>query len=151
MKLMKGSRIKKRKKSPLALIRTKRFSINSRWAKHLIEYKNWIQTNHPDCKYFFPSTKNIFGMDLLFYPNKHLSGKQIYCVVKQLNPEFWVHLFRETRGADIVKADEREHEEASILTVYRVKKALDLENEATAWRYINRYATETIAEEEEIA
>ena len=38
--------------------------------------------------------------------------------------------------------------QVSIFTVYKVKHALDLEREQTAWNYINRYATETIGTDE---
>lgn len=142
--------VKKRKKNVLATRRTKRFPLSSEYAQYIMQYLNYMKQNHPECKYLFPSTHSVFGQTIAFYKDKHLSGRQLLRIIKQLNPKAWFHLFRETRGADIVKADERKHGEASILTVYRVKRALDLEREATAWNYINRYATETLETEEEI-
>lgn len=140
--------VKKRKKDILSRRRTKRFKLSSRYAQNILAYLDYLQTHHSECKFMFPSIHSVFGLGYAVSEDRHLSGRQILRIVKQLNPKAWCHLFRETRGAEIVKKDESEKGEASILTVYRVKRALDLESEATAWRYINRYATETIEDEE---
>jgi len=142
--------VKKRKTKVLAVRRTKRFSLKNRYAQYIMEYWEFMQKQHPECKYLFPSTRSFFGEGLIFYKERHLSGRQILRIIKQLNPRAWCHLFRETRGAEVVRADEKRLGEASLMTVYRVQRALDLEREATAWNYINRYATETIEPEEEL-
>jgi integrase len=135
--------VKKRKKNVLAIRRTKRFPLESKYAQYIMEYWNHMKKEHPDCKFLFPSTHNIFGLSVGFSKDKHLSGRHLLRIVKQLNPKAWFHLFRETRGADVVRADERRHGQAGLETIFRVKRALDLEREATAWRYVTRYATET--------
>lgn len=140
--------VKKRKKKVLATRRTKRFPLESHFAQFILEYSSWMQKHHPECRYLFPSITSVFGVGLAFNKERHLSGRQILRIIKQLNPKAWCHLFRETRGAEVVRADEKRLGEASLLTVYRVKRALDLERETTAWNYINRYATETIETEE---
>ena len=71
------------------------------------------------------------------------------CRTKHTVEKAWCHLLRETRAADIVRKDEEKTGEASVMTVYRVQRALDLEETQTAWRYINRYATEFIETEDE--
>lgn len=142
--------VKKRKKKVLATRRTKRFRLKSHYAQHILKYLDYMKEHHPKCKYLFPSSRSVFGQTFFLYQDKHLSGRQILRIIKDLDPNAWPHLFRETRGAEVVRADERKGR-LSIFTVYRVKHALNLEREATAWNYINRYATETIeAEEEEI-
>jgi len=141
--------VKKRKKSIMATSRTKRFPLKSRYAQHIIEYKEWLEEKQPECKYFFPSVRNVFAMALSFSQDNHLTGRQILNIVKGLNPRAWCHLFRETRGAAVIKADEQK-DKVSIFTVYKVKHALDLEKETTAWNYINRYATETIEDLEQL-
>lgn len=141
--------VKKRKKKVLSTRRTKRFPITSKYAHYIMKYQAYMKKHHPKCQYLFPSTHSIFGSALAFYKNKHISGRQILRIIKQLNPKAWPHLFRETRGAEVVRADERKRGEASLMTVYRVKRALDLESATTAWNYINRYATETLEMEEE--
>jgi len=142
--------VKKRKKTVLALQRTKRFPLSSPHARRILAYWNHMKKVYPKCKYLFPSVTSVFGQAFIMHEDKHLSGRQILRIIKQLNPRAWCHLFRETRGAEVVRADEKRLGEASIMTVYRVKHALDLERETTAWNYINRYATETIEAEEEI-
>lgn len=142
--------VKKRKKKVLATRRIKRFPVESKYAQYIMDYQSWMKKNHPECKYLFPSVTSVFGLGLAFHKDKHLSGRQILRVIKQLNPKAWCHLFRETRGAEVVRADERKRGEASLLTIYRVQRALDLERATTAMNYINRYATETIEREEEI-
>jgi len=140
--------VKKRKKNVLATRRTKRFSLGSKYAQYIMEYLEYMKQHHAECKYLFPSTHNIFGVSVSFSKDKHLSGRHLLRIVKQLNPKAWFHLFRETRGAEVVRADERKHGQAGLETIFRVKRALDLEREATAWRYVSRYATETIESEE---
>ena len=140
--------VKKRKKKILSTRRTKRFLLETKYAHYIIEYLEWMKTNKSECQFLFPSITSVFGFGLAFHTSKHLSGRQILRIIKQLNPKAWCHLFRETRGAEVVRADERKRGEASLMTVYRVKHALDLERATTAWNYIDRYATETIESEQ---
>lgn len=141
---------KKRKTKPMGLRRRKRFRIKSRYAQYILEYWNWMKKNHPENKWLFPSGHSVFGVGYVFDYSRHLHGRQILRIIQKLNPKAWCHLFRETRGAGIVKTDEEIRGEASIETVYRVRRGLDLESEASAWRYIRRHATETIEDEDEI-
>jgi len=46
-------------------------------------------------------------------------------------------LLRETKGAEIAKAEGR-----TLKAVYEVRETLDLENEQTALRYVRRYAVQ---------
>lgn len=140
--------VKKRKKSMLATRRRKRYPLDSHYAKHISEYWEWMKQHHPECKFLFPAAHVVFGVNYHVSADRHLSGRQILRIIKELNPRAWCHLFRETRGAEVVKKDEGEKGQADIFTVYKVKQALDLEREQTAWNYINRYATETVGEEE---
>lgn len=141
--------VKKRRKKELSTRRTKRFPLKSPYARHIIKYWHHLLKHHPKSRYLFPRGKTVFNHAYILFPNQHLSGRQILRIIKQLNQKAWPHLFRETRGAEVVRADEKRLGEASLMTVYRVKRTLDLERETTAWNYINRYATETIGEEEE--
>ena len=141
---------KKRKKDIMSLRRRKRFHIESRYAQYIMAYWNWMKQHYPESKWLFPSGHNVFGVTYVFNLSRHLHGRQILRIIQDLNPKAWCHLFRETRGAEIVKKDEDAKGEASIETVYRVRRGLDLESEASAWRYIRRYATETIEDEDEI-
>jgi integrase len=141
---------KKRKKDIMSLRRRKRFHVKSRHAQYIMAYWDWMKQYHPKSKWLFPSGHNVFGVAYVFDFSHHLHGRQLLRIIQSLNPKAWCHLFRETRGAEIVKKDEDVRGEASIETVYRVRRGLDLESEASAWRYIRRYATETIEDEDEI-
>lgn len=140
--------VKKRKKKALSARRTKKFRLKSSYAKHILKYLAYLKQHYPKCKYLFPRLQSVFGVSFFLYEDEHLSGRQILRIIKLLNPNAWCHLFRETRGAEIVKADERKGR-LSVFTAYRVKHALDLERETTAWNYMSRYAEEVIETEEE--
>ena len=101
-----------------------------------------MKKKHPECKFLFPSIKNVFGETLVFYPDKHLSGRHILRIIKQFNPRAWCHLFRETMGAKIVRSD------PTIMAPFRVMRRLDLESHTTAFRYMQRYAADIIEKEE---
>ena len=134
--------MKKRKKKLLATIREKLLPLDDPYTQHIINYWNWMRKHHPECQYLFPSTRSVFGLGLHFYPDKHLSGRQILRIIKALNPRAWCHLFRETMGAKIVRAD------ATIMAPFRVMRRLDLEKPETAFRYMVRYAIDVIEKEE---
>lgn len=142
--------VKKRKKSEVTKRRTKKYPVSSKWTAHILAYTQYLKQHHPENTWLFPSGHSVFGQAYIVDPSRHLKGQEIWRIVKALNPRDWPHLHRETRGAQIVMADEKRLGEATLETVYRVKRALDLERETTAWNYINRYATEKIADEEEI-
>lgn len=139
---------KKRRKTQVSV--TKSFPLASQYAQHILTYKHYLKEHYPKVKYLFPSIRSVFGTMLAVSDSEHLSGRQILNIIKALNPNGWCHLFRETRGAAIVKRDE-EKRQLSVFTVYRVQHGLDLERETTAWHYIKRYATEVIGESGEEA
>lgn len=140
--------VKKRTHKKLVTSRRKKIEDSNFHAKIIIEYLEYMKEKHPESKYLFPSTKNVFGLRTSFYYDEHLSGSQIWRIIKGLNPRGWVHLFRETKGAQVVRRDEKEKGEASIETIYRVKRTLDLELTSTAFRYIDRYGTQKVEAEE---
>jgi hypothetical protein len=76
------------------------------------------------------------------FEDQHLSGRQLLRLIKPLNPEAWLHLFRETKGAEIAKDKGR-----TLDAVYAVRETLDLENEETAYRYVRRYAVQEMKAE----
>ena len=58
-------------------------------------------------------------------------------VVVSASEEAWPHLFRETVGARVVKRHGQ-----TIVSLFAVKRRLDLERLDTAMRYIDRYVGE---------
>lgn len=131
----------KRRKNP-DKVSLKKISTNHQLARYILDYLAWLSKNLPDTKFFFPS--NFYSgltqqCEFDFY--KHLSGSQIYRIVKKYNPQAWCHLFRDTVGADIAKSD------PTLMAVFRIKQRLDHVNEQTAWKYLRRYAGEVVGEE----
>ena len=134
--------VKKRKGHTVTKRRTKLISLDDPFAQHIIDYLEYMTEKHPNCRYLFPSTRSVFGAALHFYENKHISGRQVLRIMKSLNPECWCHLFRETVGAKIVRSD------PTIMAPFRVMRRLDLESHVTAFRYMQRYASDVIESEE---
>lgn len=122
--------------------REKRISTQDRYIKFVLEYLDYLRENHNEVKYVFPSGHSVFGTAYIFYPDKALSGRQLLRLVKPLNPKVWLHLLRETKGAEVAR--DRGN---TLESVYAVRDTLDLENEETAYRYVRRYAVQEIKAE----
>jgi hypothetical protein len=122
--------------------RVKGVSVHDKYAKLILEYLAFLKANHDETSWLFPSGKTVFGETYILYPEKQLSGRHILSLIKPLNPTVWMHLFRETRGAEVARDKGR-----SLDSVFAVRDSLDLENEATAYRYVRRYAVEVVKTE----
>lgn len=123
-------------------LRTKSIDRSDRFARLIIEYMNYMDAKYPHAKFLFPAGMTIFGQTYKIFENEHLSGRQMLRLIKLLNPSAWMHLFRETKGGTIAKAEGR-----TLKAVYDVKETLDLENEETAYRYVRRYAVQEMEAE----
>jgi integrase len=109
-------------------------SLDDKYAAPIIEYYQYIKNNYQEAKFLFPSGKTVFGETYVIFPDRPLSGSQLLRIIKPLKSDVWLHLFRETKGAEIAKAYGR-----TLNAIYEVKDSLDLENEETAYRYVRRY------------
>ena len=110
----------------------KSIEAKSPFAIHIINYWKYVKTEIPNAKFLFPSGKAIYNKYFIHNEN-HLEGQSLLLIVKSLNSDLWMHLFRELKGGEIAKKFGR-----TIQSVYEVKDALDLEKEETAWHYIKR-------------
>lgn len=117
----------------------KKTPINSPYCRAILEYLAYLNRENPKGKWLFPSGRCVFGESYIIENVNHLSGRQLLRIIKPLNPTAWLHLFRETKGADIAIEGGR-----NLNTVYEVRDTLDLENEETAYRYIRRYAAQEV-------
>jgi integrase len=109
-------------------------SLTDKYADPIIDYFHFIIHFPKPIRFLFPSGKSIFGETYLLNSEKHLSGSQLLRIIKPLKGDAWLHLFRETKGAEIAKANGR-----TLNAIYEVRDGLDLENEETAYRYVRRY------------
>lgn len=111
-------------------------SIQDKYVKHVLDYLQFLSIHYPKSEYLFPSGIELFGSgQYIVDDDKHLSGSQLLRIIKPLNPSAWLHLFRETKGAEISKRYGR-----TITAISEVRESLDLEQESTAYRYVRRYA-----------
>ena len=114
--------------------RTKKVNTRDKYAKIILEYLNYLKEYLPKAKYLFPSGKAIFAA-YTTYEDRHLTGRHLLRLIKPLAPKMWLHLLRETKGAEISR-----DLGMNINAVVTVKNMLDLEKEETAWSYVRRYA-----------
>jgi hypothetical protein len=134
-KTEKGYRVKEEK-------RTKSVDVTDKYAQLILEYLGFLEKHYPEAKYVFPSGREIFGTSYMIFPDQHLTGRQLLRLIKPLNENVWLHLFRETKGAEIAR-----DLGMTITAVTEVKNTLDLENETTAYRYVRRYAVQEMKAE----
>jgi integrase len=118
---------------------TKKASLDSPYCQMIVEYYNYVKKHYPQSKYLFPSGISVFGDSYIVRNDRHLSGRHLLRLIKTLNPQAWLHLFRETKGAEIAREGGR-----NLNTLYDVRDTLDLENEETAYRYIRRYGVQEV-------
>jgi hypothetical protein len=106
--------------------------LTSPFVQIIIEYWEYVKNNFPNAKFLFPTGKAIYSKYMV-NNEEHLQGQSLLLIVKDLNPDLWLHLFRELKGGEVAKAFGR-----TIQSVYEVKDTLDLEKEETAWGYVKR-------------
>jgi integrase len=132
---------KKRKGHVLQKLSTKSISLTHPLVRPILQYLEYLNNMKPKPKYFLPQAKSVFGY-IVIIPDKHISGRQVFNIVRECSETFWPHLFRETVASDIIKEDD------SIIAAFKVQRRLDLEDFRTGFRYLKRFATDIIAEEE---
>jgi integrase len=129
---------KRKKKKRLSRSPPKTILNEDPYAKYIKEYLSFIDLFFPEPpKYLFPQCFNVFGT-ISFKLRKSIGDKTVFNIIKRLNPKAWVHLFRETVGAEEIKND------PTLIGVFRVQRRLDLEDTQSAFRYFQRYATDII-------
>jgi len=121
---------------------TKDIPLNDPLTQPIVKYIELLKERPTIPKFLFPSTKSVFGQSYVILSDEHLKGRQVFNLIRNLSSEIWVHLFRETVGADIIKKD------ASIVGAFRVQRRLDLEDMKTGLRYLARYANDVIMRSE---
>lgn len=118
----------------------KAFPISNPLTQNILKYLDYLNSLNPVPKFWLPSGKNIFGYYAII-PNRHLSDREVFNIVRSSSETLWPHLFRETVASDIVKQDN------SIIAGFKVQKRLDLEDTRTGLRYLQRFAKDIIKRE----
>ncbi len=119
----------------------KAFPLSDSLTQNLLKYLHYLTSLNPIPKFWLPSGKSVFG-NYFIIPDRHLSDREVFNIVRDTSETLWPHLFRETVASDIVKQDN------SIIAAFKVQKRLDLEDMRTGFNYLQRFATDVIKREE---
>ena len=136
--------LKKRKKEVLKRRSPKAIPLSDPLTKPILEWLEYLESLKTDTlpapKFFLPRVKSVFGHGYIMR-DAHISGRQVFNIVRGCTETVWPHLFRETVASDVVKQD------PSIIAAFKVKKRLDLKDIKTGFRYLDRFAVDIIDRE----
>lgn len=132
--------LKKRKGTVLAKQATKSIPLSDPLTKPILEYLDYLNSLELRPKYFLPRLTPVFGHNII-QTNTHISGRQVFNLVRDISEDIWPHLFRETVAADVIKQD------SSIIGAFKVQRRLDLEDFRTGFNYLRRFASDVIQRE----
>jgi hypothetical protein len=118
----------------------KAFQLSDPLTQNVLGYYEYLRSLDPTPKFWLPSGKCIFG-NYFVIPERHLSDREVFNIIRQTSDTVWPHLFRETVASDIVKQDN------SIIAAFKVQKRLDLEDMRTGFNYLQRFAKDIISRE----
>jgi hypothetical protein len=133
---------KKRKGHVLQKLSTKSLPLAGPLTEHILDYLEYLKSLNPKPKFFLPQAKSVFGYNTVL-ADRHISGRQVFNVVRGLSETIWPHLFRETVASDVIKED------SSIIAAFKVQRRLDLEDMRTGFNYLRRFASDIIKREEQ--
>jgi integrase len=132
---------KKRKQTVITKRSQKTIPLSDPLTKPILEYLEHLENLNPQPRYFFPRTQRMWGQEFTINVNQHISGRQIFNLVRRISDKVWCHLFRETAASDIVKSD------PSIIGAFKVQRRLDLASVQTGFNYVRRFAADIINRE----
>jgi hypothetical protein len=118
----------------------KAFLFSDPLTQNLLKYLDYLTSLNPIPKFWLPSGKSVFGHYFII-PDRHLSDREVFNIIRETSETLWPHLFRETVASDIVKQDN------SIIAAFKVQKRLDLEDMRTGFNYLQRFAKDIIKRE----
>ena len=119
----------------------KAFPLSDLLTQNLLKYLDYLTSLNPIPKFWLPSGRSVFGHYFII-PDRHLSDREVFNIVRDTSETLWPHLFRETVASDIVKQDN------SIIAAFKVQKRLDLEDMRTGFNYLQRFAKDVIQREQ---
>ena len=131
---------KKRKGNVLQKLSTKSIPLTDPLTKPILEYVEYLRGFKPMPQFFLPRLKSVFGFTLLL-AKEHISGRQVFNIVRSASETLWPHLFRETVASDVIKQDN------SIIAAFKVQRRLDLEDIKTGFNYLRRFSADVIKRE----
>jgi integrase len=133
---------KKRKETVLSRTAKKSIPLCDSLAEPILAYLEHLASLNPLPVYFLPRVKSVFGNNFIV-SDSHISGRQVFNIVRSASETVWPHLFRETVASDIIKQDN------SIIAAFKVQRRLDLESVNTGFNYLRRFSADIIRREEQ--
>ena len=133
---------KKRKEKVLQKLATKSLPLSDILTQNIMAYLEYLNKLEPKPKFWLPRAKSVFGT-IIVLTDSHISGRQVFNIVRGLSETIWPHLFRETVASDVIKQDN------SIIAAFKVQRRLDLADFRTGFNYLKRFAVDVIEREEE--
>jgi hypothetical protein len=118
----------------------KAFPLSDPLTQNVLKYYEYLSSLKPVPKFWLPSGRSVFR-NYMIIPDRHLSDREVFNIVRGASETLWPHLFRETVASDIVKQDN------SIIAAFKVQKRLDLEDIRTGFNYLQRFAKDIIKRE----
>jgi hypothetical protein len=118
----------------------KAFPLSDPLTQNVLRYYEYLSSLNPIPKFWLPPGRSVFGHYMII-PDKHLSDREVFNIVRGASETLWPHLFRETVASDIVKQDN------SIIVAFNVQKRLDLEDMRTGFSHLQRFAKDVIKRE----
>jgi integrase len=133
---------KKRKETVLSKTAKKSIPLSDPLTEPIITYLEHLRSLEPFPAYFLPRVRSVFGNNFIV-SNSHISGRQVFNIVRSVSDTVWPHLFRETVASDIIKQDN------SIIAAFKVQRRLDLESVNTGFNYLRRFSADIIQRQEQ--
>jgi integrase len=132
---------KKRKQTVITKRSTKTIPLSDPLTKPVLKYLQFLEHLTPTPNFFLPRTKRLWGQEFQINAYRHISGRQVFNLVRKVSDRVWCHLFRETAASDVVKKD------PPIIGAFKVQRRLDLGNIQTGFRYLKRFSSDLIERE----
>lgn len=101
--------------------------------QNILRYYDYLRTTASTPKFWLPSGKSVFG-NYSIIPDRHLSDREVFNIVRGTSETLWPHLFRETVASDIVRQDN---------SIQGAEKAR-LGRHENRFQYLQRFAKDVI-------
>lgn len=133
--------LKKRKGTVLPKQASKSIPLSDPLTEPILVYLEYLNSLKTKPKYFLPRVKSVFGSAWIICIDSHITGRQVFNIVRDFSEKVWCHLFRETAASDVIKTD------PSIIGAFKVMRRLDLKDYRTGFNYLKRFASDIIMRE----
>ena len=130
--------LKKRQLQVLQKRATKAVVLSDPLVDPILEWLNNLADLDPIPQFLFPRTRSLFGAGKIILETEHISGRQVFNILRSVSDRTWPHLYRETAACDVILKD------SSIFAAFKVMRRLDVKDFRTGLGYVRRFAADVI-------